>query len=461
MRFVPPEEEVILYEEGFKEDFFNRQKIGKALSDIVERTEDPLVLALDGQWGSGKTHFLRRWAGAHSLQNGGNATTVYFDAFASDYFDSPLVGLISALSVRLPPAKASNLSKVKKSAWRFIKPVARIGIAAFTAGGSEAVGGIASAAIEATGKEATAAVDKFWKDAEGQQGAMNEVRAAIAALTVPDNQKENQNEVVPLIIIVDELDRCRPDYALAILEVIKHFFSVPHVHFILGVNLDALENSVKARYGSSIDAERYLRKFLSTTFTLPDIIGSIEPKSVTQIYVHKTADKMGLPIPIVNDIQDHVKLLSRTHQISLRDMGKILSSFSLLPDAYFALDRARFQSETYVATTLIFAKIISPKTFDRFLTATITDSEMVSYFGINEKDYKIQIDGYSNSNLDMEIHRLYITWLMIVDRQRASQIESGYREANFPGYQLPNSFPRTVWNKWANLLGGAIEYSNN
>lgn len=453
MRFAPPEEEVILYEEGFKEDFLNRKKIGKALSDIVERTEDPLVLALDGQWGSGKTHFLRRWAGAHTIQNGGKATTVYFDAFANDYFDSPLVGLISALSVRMPRSKVSTLSKLKRTIMPFVKPATRIGIASLTSGGSEVFGGVASAAIEATGKEATAAVDEFWKQAEGQQGAMNEVRAAISTLTAPENGDENRRGSIPLIIIVDELDRCRPDYALAILEVIKHFFAVPHVHFILGVNLEGLENSVKARYGADIDAERYLRKFVSTTFALPDTVGSIEPKTVARIYIDKTAEKMGIPDRIINEIQDQAQLLSRKHQISLRDLGKVLSSFTLLPDEYYRLDRNSFNAEIYVATTLIFAKTISPKIFNRLLSSKFSEDTLVDYFGITERDYKLQLDNHRNNDFNREIHNLYVVWLLIGDRSKAYEVESGYLKQFFPSFSLPNSFPRTVWNNWLNLLG--------
>ena len=77
----------------------------------------------------------------------------------------------------------------------------------------------------------------------------------------------------PLIIVVDELDRCRPDYALSVLEIVKHFFNVKNVHFVLGVNLRALENSVEARYGTGIDANNYLKKFIHIKTSFPDKLG--------------------------------------------------------------------------------------------------------------------------------------------------------------------------------------------
>ena len=97
MKIVPPEPSVDLYNEGFEEpDILQRRNTGDALSDLLNRIDDPLVVALDGRWGTGKTHFLKRWAGAHE-----GATAVYFDAFAHDYISDPLPALVSVPEERL------------------------------------------------------------------------------------------------------------------------------------------------------------------------------------------------------------------------------------------------------------------------------------------------------------------------------------------------------------------------
>ena len=82
MRFLPPSDEVVLYETGFDNDFLGRRKFGEILSEVLERIEDPLVVALDGPWGTGKSYFLKRWVGAHTKQNSGSALILYFNAFA-------------------------------------------------------------------------------------------------------------------------------------------------------------------------------------------------------------------------------------------------------------------------------------------------------------------------------------------------------------------------------------------
>jgi len=72
-----------------------------------------------------------------------------------------------------------------------------------------------------------------------------------------------------MIFIVDELDRCKPPFALELLEKIKHVFSVAGIHFILVTHLTQLETSVRYNYGTDIDARTYLQKFYNLIAHLP------------------------------------------------------------------------------------------------------------------------------------------------------------------------------------------------
>ena len=59
MLIFPPEPEITLYETGFDNDALGREKSGKSLSALLDRIEDPLVVALDGRWGTGKLISLK------------------------------------------------------------------------------------------------------------------------------------------------------------------------------------------------------------------------------------------------------------------------------------------------------------------------------------------------------------------------------------------------------------------
>jgi hypothetical protein len=68
MRLTPKEPVFKPGKIGFPEDDpLDRAASGKALSGLVERIEDPMVIALDGGWGTGKSWFLKRWVGQHRL----------------------------------------------------------------------------------------------------------------------------------------------------------------------------------------------------------------------------------------------------------------------------------------------------------------------------------------------------------------------------------------------------------
>lgn len=74
----------------------------------------------------------------------------------------------------------------------------------------------------------------------------------------------------PIILFIDELDRCRPDYAVDMLEVIKHVFDVENVKVVLVTNTKQLCAAINHRYGADVDAQKYLDKFLKYNFALPD-----------------------------------------------------------------------------------------------------------------------------------------------------------------------------------------------
>lgn len=74
----------------------------------------------------------------------------------------------------------------------------------------------------------------------------------------------------PLVFIIDELDRCRPTFAIELLERVKHIFDIPDMVFVLGINRDELRSSIRSVYGE-IDADTYLRRFFDMEFLLPDI----------------------------------------------------------------------------------------------------------------------------------------------------------------------------------------------
>lgn len=447
MRFLPPEAEVILYETVFEEDILGRKKVSKSLSALLDRIEDPLVIALDGRWGTGKSYFLKRWVGAHQRQNDGKALTLYFDAFANDYLSDPLVALVSALTDRIPKEDIEKLDRLKSAATKFIKPLARIGLNIATFGAKEGLNDLGDAVADAFGGEAAKAVDNFWQQEEGRQAAMENFRDALSNLV----EGPEGSDPIPLVIVIDELDRCRPDYALEVLEVIKHFFAVPMVHFVLGVNTTALENSVKARYGQDIDATAYLQKFVSLTVALPDRTGNQNQAVPTVLaYAKHTAKAMDLPKEYVEEIVERqLPVVLRNNTVSIRDVGKILGALAILPpDA----NNKDYMGWRCIAANMIIARIVRRDIFDKMLNASLSDDELVAYLDATpEKISKTLPDGERNQNVDQPTWKMYHSWKFILSNGSARFIDGidiGKAFSDFGDMHSVERIPHIIFDNW-------------
>ncbi len=73
----------------------------------------------------------------------------------------------------------------------------------------------------------------------------------------------------PIVIIIDELDRCRPDYAVKTLEILKHFFDISGFVFVLSIDEEQLKSSVETLFGTK-NFDGYKRKFINNSFILPN-----------------------------------------------------------------------------------------------------------------------------------------------------------------------------------------------
>ena len=195
-------------------------------------------MALDGGWGTGKTAFFAictAW-----LRSEYEIPVVEFNAWTQGHTQIPLVDLVSALS-------AHN----KHDAGRLKKSVASVGwhLAKFS------TRGLIDRDMTA---EATVSEDA-WDDAENKTADFKKKLQDWAEARGPRG----------LVVCVDELDRCRPEYALSLLEVIRHLFDVPGVVVLLAINRSELSHSVKSIFGGDFSADRYLRRIVDRTVQLP------------------------------------------------------------------------------------------------------------------------------------------------------------------------------------------------
>ena len=290
--------------DGFEgTDLFRYRAFGEHLAELIGLLEDNPVLVLDGRWGSGKTTFAHQLAGL--LRNQGHAVA-YFDAFATDHHKDPFLALVEEVHCLAEEAGVEIDSHAVPNFTRATVAVAKeLGLATVE-GALPVAGSILRAVVDAGSQAEAPPLEEWLKEAAARKEALTEFRERLSgvaeALTVEsstDKQEQATASDSPasirprLVFIVDELDRCRPTFALAVLERIEHIFGVQGVTFLLVANLKELGKSVLKVYGD-VDEVRYLEKFFEIVVRLPE--STADGNSMTiRAYVHHLSKQLRFP----------------------------------------------------------------------------------------------------------------------------------------------------------------------
>ncbi len=268
MKLTVPKIE-IQNDEGFsqKADIFARKEFGERLANLVEKSNGNIVIALDAKWGEGKSTFIKMWQGYIEHQRENKIKSIYFDAFANDYQKDPFLTLAAELYELVKNKTTQKKEEFTRKAGNAVKSLARgaIRIAVRAGSGGLLDGSIVDSAEKDISTLLAEQVDGIIADKlqniTHDKLALSEFREYLNELSV--------EEGYPIVFIIDELDRCRPDFALELVEQIKHLFSVPGITFLLVVNREQLQESIKSRYGNGVEATLYLQKFVNLWISLP------------------------------------------------------------------------------------------------------------------------------------------------------------------------------------------------
>jgi hypothetical protein len=254
------------------EDHLHRYDLAGEVLNTLLRHDHVRVMSLNGGWGSGKTYFLE-YMKRHAEKK--NILFITHNVWENDYLDDPFLSIMAELLEKVD----KNINSIDKKINSYVT---------------------FPSSIEKKESESAwkAFKDYFTKDAElkGEIGLglpdglpikagvtytkqLIPKEQALEMYTLLKNQKQafkdklsnyiNSLPTGQLIIAIDELDRTRPEYAIRTLEVIKHFFDIDGLKFILAVDKKQLQNTVKQMFGQAADTDCYLRKFVDLEYSLP------------------------------------------------------------------------------------------------------------------------------------------------------------------------------------------------
>ncbi|MDT4288029.1 P-loop NTPase fold protein [Methylomonas sp. MO1] len=243
-------------------DVLQRRKYALFLTRYLINKNSSSVINITAPWGSGKTFFMERWFQDIKI----NHPAVYFNAWQNDYSNDPLISLISSIISQIlslneegqQTEATTNLLKkssaiIKKLSPMIVKGILRKyigedGLEEFSKTTKDTEDTIA----DISGKLTEELLENF----KQTENLIAEFKKSISALIENPSNKKLQK---PLFIFIDELDRCRPNFAIELLEKIKHIFNIEDVIFIIATDTRQLSYSIKAIYGQDFNGETYLR----------------------------------------------------------------------------------------------------------------------------------------------------------------------------------------------------------
>ena len=261
---LPTEENLI---QALRKDLLKRNKELVRFYDLLLVQEGACSVAIDGRWGSGKTFFVKQ---SMLLINAKNPMSnmdekkkenivyalpfpkqtedgpenydvaVYYDAWENDNDTDPILSLVYEIVKQLGINYVFDNSNTFKLAGSILEALT-----------GRNINGI----IENLKSEDPLAKIREEKDLH------ENIKRFFTELLKERGER--------LVVFIDELDRCKPSYAVQLLERIKHYLCDDKITFIFAVNLGELQHTIKHYYGSTFDACRYLDRFFDMRISLP------------------------------------------------------------------------------------------------------------------------------------------------------------------------------------------------
>lgn len=328
---------------GFLENFL----IGVTDRLRADGKQSSYVINVDGQWGAGKTFFVSRFARQLRLSG---YVVAEVNAWRDDHTDDPFIAVLSAIDiaiepmVRKPGKAATAWEKVKKGA---IPVATRVGSGLIKTWVKKRVGegledileaipdsgmleveqAVNSVAGQVTveieriiDQSAEHLIEKFTSQSKAVAGFRERLGAAASAIVEATGG--------PVFVVVDELDRCRPSYAVALLERVKHLFEVADVVFVFATNTDQLQHSVQGAYGPGFNGFKYLKRFFERTY----LLSKPQPQRflqtlLSEVNAERVRTPLGGPVALLGAAVD-------AYDMDLREIEQVVSLISATIDAW-------------------------------------------------------------------------------------------------------------------------------
>lgn len=253
----------------FPVDILDRQELLDRLLKIFETlssTKSSCSFALNGKWGAGKTFVIERLEN-QLIQDSEKYLVFHYNCWQYDYYDEPLIAIVSAMLDDIADHKYFLGSKGTKK-----KQIAKQVLINIISTFIESKIGSASKGLFLQGEEngenifhsyVESVKNGVKKGLESEGSNYDKFRSFTKAIKEARKELEKLSNDYTLVIVVDELDRCLPEYAIKVLERLHHLFSgLQNTVLMLAIDKSQLNNTIKQIFGDETYTDAYLKKFI-------------------------------------------------------------------------------------------------------------------------------------------------------------------------------------------------------
>lgn len=388
---------------NFKEDDkLNREHFGDFLIEIItnnkrykrESDTNSFVLAIDSSWGTGKTTFLNMLEDKMNNIKNNNYVIINYNAWKNDLWKNPFETLMYTIlenKIFNATDDINNFGKIGKD----LKEVAKAIGKGFVKKQLSKI--ISEDIIEEIDKQVIESGDckRFIDNTSIDYDFFKEYEEYSNSIESMKKNLKKVCEKTQIVVFIDELDRCKPTFAIELLEMIKHLFDIENMVFVFALDVTQLSCSVKSVYGNEIDATGYLCRFFDYISKLPKfdidtyIDSILEKNRLINYELKREINIQGIFKQIT--FSSTYKELANIYNLSLRDINTIYSNFLLFEKMELVEVQNIIAYELYLI--LMVMKYKAPKCFEKIFIEKIE---------VPEEDFirKLKIlEQYSNKDI--------------------------------------------------------------
>jgi len=420
-----PAQQVFTFEEH---DKLNRKPFADFLFSLIQHRNEyrrpdsnkSYSIAIDAVYGSGKTRFLKMFQ--FMVQQDGSYNIAYYSAWEHDLYDDALAPILSLLDRPAGIFEDQAYTRMEQTlGTKALRILKRMGTSF-----------LSMKAKKHFGKDYEEIVDDIKALFNEESADPDAYDLRMKCIEELQKGLQKATEDVPLIFIIDELDRCNPSFAIKTLEVVKHLLDVENIIFLFALDMHQMRAVTKKFYGQDIDASGYLFKIFDYMTILP-------PPDIER-YIRSTFS----PLDSVNTPSFHhfVTCASEVLQhgdCTLRFVDTIYTTFCIMWNTFLSLEHS--ESTFMLYFSILYLKFTHPELYIALTNATegtvlSVRSELRKYLPrenilidfcdlcaqtINVMRHSspldMQIEAYRNSNPSRYNEITYITYGQFIHRQ--------------------------------------------